>query len=182
MAAGRLPKTAALPLGDVYGLLEPGPVVLLGTSRGGRPNLMPMSWHTMLEFEPPLVGCVVSGRNFSAAALKATRQAVINVPTVELAQAVVGCGNCSGREVDKFAAFGLSTAPSERVDVPRVADCFAQLECRLVDTVRRYELYVLEVVGAWADPAIESPRTLHHRGWGAFRVAGRTLRLPSRMR
>lgn len=157
-------------------------MVLLGTSHRGRPNLMAMSWHTMLEFEPPLVGCVVSARNFSAAALKATRQAVINVPTADLAQAVVGCGNCSGREVDKFAAFGLRALPSGQVDVPRVAQCYAQLECRLVDAVRRYELHVLEVVGAWVDPSVENPRTLHHRGWGAFRVAGRALRLPSRMR
>lgn len=178
----RAPGAVALPLADVYGLLEPGPVVLLGTARHGRPNLMAMSWHLMLEFEPPLVGCVVSSRNFSAAALKATRQAVINVPTVELAMAVVGCGNCSGREVDKFAAFGLTALPSAQIDVPRVAECFAQLECRLVDRVRRYEMFVLEVVGAWADPAAGNPRTLHHRGWGAFAVAGRTLRLPSQMR
>ena len=48
----------ALPLSRVYRVLEPGPVVLLTTARKGRPNVMTLSWHTMMEFTPPLVGCV----------------------------------------------------------------------------------------------------------------------------
>jgi len=174
----------ALPLGRVYGLLEPGPVVLLTTAQRGRANVMTMSWHTMLEFEPPQLACVVSDRNFSHAALKATRQCVIAIPTVEIAAQVVACGNCSGREVDKFAITGLTPLPSTTVDAPRIAQCFANLECRVVDTrmVRRFGLFVLEVVTAWADPRTKAPRTLHHRGWGEFMVAGETIRLPSRMR
>ena len=42
-----------LPLAKVYQLLEPGPVVLLATASGGRANVMTMSWHMMVEFEPP---------------------------------------------------------------------------------------------------------------------------------
>ena len=49
----------SFPLSKAYGLLEPGPVLLLTTMDNGRPDVMTMSWHTMLEFEPPLVGCVV---------------------------------------------------------------------------------------------------------------------------
>jgi flavin reductase (DIM6/NTAB) family NADH-FMN oxidoreductase RutF len=174
----------SLPLARVYQVLEPGPTVLLITARAGRPNVMPMSWHTMLEFEPPLVGCVVGASHFSFAALKATRECVIAVPTAELALEVVRCGNCSGRDVDKFAAFGLQALPAKEVDAPLVAQCYANLECRVVDTrfVPRYGLFVLEVVHAWIDPSCKEPRTLHHRGWGRFMVAGPTMRLPSRMR
>jgi flavin reductase (DIM6/NTAB) family NADH-FMN oxidoreductase RutF len=85
---------------------------------------MAMSWHTMLEFEPPLVGCVVSNRNFSFEALKATRECVINIPTVELAATVVKCGNCSGRRRDKFAACGLTAAPASQVAAPLIAARF----------------------------------------------------------
>jgi len=42
-----------LALGKVYQLLEPGPLVLPTTAHKGRPNIMIMSWHTMIEFEPP---------------------------------------------------------------------------------------------------------------------------------
>jgi flavin reductase (DIM6/NTAB) family NADH-FMN oxidoreductase RutF len=97
-----------LPLASVYRVLEPGPVVQLTTARGGRANVMTMSWHTMMEFTPPLVGCIVSNRNYSFESLKATRECVINVPTVALIRAAVGCGNVSGGSVDKFARFGLT--------------------------------------------------------------------------
>jgi flavin reductase (DIM6/NTAB) family NADH-FMN oxidoreductase RutF len=73
------------PLSKVYGLLEPGPVVLVTTARKGRANVMTLSWLTMMDFEPPLIGMVMSDRNYSFAALKATKQCVINIPTVSWA-------------------------------------------------------------------------------------------------
>jgi flavin reductase (DIM6/NTAB) family NADH-FMN oxidoreductase RutF len=168
-----------LPLGRVYRLLEPGPVVLLTTAHRGRANVMTMSWHTMMDFEPPLVGCVVSDRNLSHGMLRASRQCVINIPEARLAQAVVGCGNVSGRRTDKFARFGLTAVPAAQVDVPMVAECFANVECRVTDgrRARQYNFFVLEVVEAWIDPTIGAPRTMHHRGRGEFMVAGRTIRL-----
>jgi flavin reductase (DIM6/NTAB) family NADH-FMN oxidoreductase RutF len=174
----------SLALSRVYGLLEPGPVLLLTTAHKGRANVMTLSWHTMMEFEPPLVGCVVSGKDFSFAALKATRECVLNIPTVELAQQVVGCGNCSGREVDKFQRFGLTPLPAKLVAAPLIAECWARLECRVVDTrlLNRYNFFVLEVVQAWIDPLRKDPRTLHHRGHGAFMLAGETIQLPSKMK
>jgi flavin reductase (DIM6/NTAB) family NADH-FMN oxidoreductase RutF len=178
----RRPAKRSLPLSRVYGLLEPGPVVLLTTARRGRPNVMTLSWHTMMDFEPPLVGCVLSNRNFSFDALRTTGECVINVPTADLVQKVVACGNASGRRTDKFAAFGLTPVPASRVAPPLVAECYASLECRVVDSrlVARYNFFVLEVVKAWIDPARRAARTLHHLGRGAFMVAGRTVVLPSR--
>ena len=178
-----MPKKS-FPLSKVYGLLEPGPVVLVTTSRKGVPNIMTLSWHTMMEFEPPLVGCVISGRNYSFDTLLATRECVINIPTAELAKKVVAVGNCSGRKVDKFAAFGLTPLAATHVKTPLIAECYANLECRVADTrlVNKYNFFVLEVLKAWIDPARKDPRTLHHRGKGVFTVAGETIKLPSRMK
>ena len=172
------------PLSKVYGLLEPGPVVLMTTAHQGRRNIMTLSWHTMLEFEPPLVGCVVSDRNHSFELLKASKECVINIPTVELADKVVGCGNTSGAKTDKFKRFGLTPLPAKMVGAPLIQECFANLECRVVDMtmVSKYSLFVLEVVHAWIDPAVKDPRTLHHRGHGKFMVAGETIKLKSRMK
>jgi flavin reductase (DIM6/NTAB) family NADH-FMN oxidoreductase RutF len=177
-------KKRSLPLSCVYGLLEPGPVVLITTLRRGKANVMTQSWHTMMDFEPPLVGCVIGSDNHSFAALRATRECVINVPETDLARQTVRCGNTSGRRIDKFAAFGLTPVPASVVAPPLVAECFANLEARVVDTrlVNRYGFFVLEVVKAWIDPGIGDPRTLHHRGRGRFMVAGETIRLKSRMK
>ena len=111
-------KKREFPLAQVYGLLEPGPVVLVTTARAGRTNIMPMSWHTMMEFVPPLVGCVVSSLNYTFEILRATGECVINVPTVELAKKVVGCGNTSGRSVDKFKTFRLTPVAASVVAGP----------------------------------------------------------------
>ena len=172
------------PLSKVYGLLEPGPVLLLTTLHKGKANVMTLSWHTMMEFEPPRLACIVSNRDFSFAALKASRQCVLNIPTAELAAQVVACGNTSGQTLDKFAAFALTQQPASLVTAPRIRECYAQLECRVVDTrmVNRYSLFVLEVVKAWVDPAVKAPATLHHQGRGAFRVAGQTIILTSKMK
>lgn len=181
-----LPRKRAYPLAKVYGLLEPGPVLLLSTAQRGRANVMTLSWQTMLEFEPPRLACVVSNRDHSFKALRATRECVLNIPTADLADQVVACGNSSGADVvDKFAACGLTPEPARLVMPPRIAECFASLECRVVDTrmVNRYGLFVLEVLAAAVDPALaRSPRTLHHRGRGAFMLAGETVQLPSRAR
>lgn len=172
-----------LALSQVYQLLEPGPVVLLTTKEKNRANVMTLSWHMMVEFEPPLVSCVVSSGDYSFTALRARRECVIAVPAVELAAKVVAVGNCSGRDVDKFAAIGLTPVPAALVAPPLVAECFANLECKVVDTrlVNKYNLFVLEVVNAWADPKQPDPKTIHHRGYGTFVVDGETIRLPSKM-
>ncbi|HTT40657.1 MAG TPA: flavin reductase family protein [Burkholderiales bacterium] len=176
-----MPKQS-LPLSQVYGLLEPGPVVMLTTAQNGRTNIMTQSWHTMIDFEPPIVGCVVSDRNFTFGILKATKQCAINIPTVELAAKAVRCGNTSGRRIDKFEAFGLTPTLASHIVAPLIDECYANLECKVVDTrmVPTYGFFVLEVLKAWIDRSRKRPRTIHHLGRGAFMVSGRTIRLPSK--
>ena len=159
-------------------------MVLLTTARNGKANAMTMSWHTMIDFEPPIVGCVVSNRNFTFNILKATKECVINIPTVELAGKVVGCGNTSGREIDKFKTFRLMTAAASKVKAPLINECYANLECRVVDArmAAKYNFFILEVIKAWIDPSRKQPRTIHHKGRGVFMVAGKTIRLPSKMK
>ena len=172
------------PLSKVYGLLEPGPVVLVTTAHKGRANIMAMSWHTMMDFEPPIVGCVISNRDYTFGILKQTKECVINIPTVELAAKVVGCGNTSGRDVDKFNAFQLTPAAASLVKAPLIDECYANLECKVVDArmVAKYNLFILEVQKAWIAPSTKRQRTIHHLGQGMFMVAGRTIKLPSKMK
>ena len=174
----------ALPLSKVYQLIEPGPVALLTTAQRGRNNVMTLSWHMMVEFEPPLIACVVSDADYSFQALRTSKQCVIAIPGIELAGTVVKVGNCSGRDVAKFEKFDLTPMPAERVDAPLIAECFANLECQVVNTrlVGAYDLFVLEVIEAWIDPARRGTKTIHHRGFGRFVVDGESISLKSRMR
>ncbi|HJW29825.1 MAG TPA: flavin reductase family protein, partial [Saprospiraceae bacterium] len=149
------------PLSKVYSLLEPGPVVMVTTKQGQRTNVMTMSWHTMMEFEPPLVGCIISNRNHTFSILKATKECVIAIPTVQLAPVVVKVGNTSGRNTDKFKKSGLTMMPASLVEAPLIKECFANLECKVVDTtlVNKYNFFILGVCKAWINPVIKNPRT-----------------------
>ncbi|WP_395665024.1 flavin reductase family protein [Methylocella sp.] len=171
-----------IPLKDAYQLVEPGPTTLLTTRHEGRANVMTLSWHMVVDFTPRLA-CVVSEANFSHAALRATGECVIAIPDVGLAAKAVEIGNCSGREVRKFEAFGLTPKPAHKVGAPLVAECFANLECRVVDAqlADTYNLFILEVVMAWRDPRKKAPKTIHHQGYGRFIVDGETIELPSNM-
>jgi flavin reductase (DIM6/NTAB) family NADH-FMN oxidoreductase RutF len=176
------PTMKDLALAKVYQLLEPGPVVLLTTVHKGHANVMTMSWHMMVEFEPPLIACVVGNANYSHKALRATKECVIAIPALNLAPVVVEIGNCSGQDVDKFKRFCLTPELAERVTPPLVAECFANLECRVIDTrlVNTFNIFILEVLKAWIDPAQKNPKTIHHHGYGKFIVDGEMIKLKSK--
>ncbi|MBF0363266.1 MAG: flavin reductase family protein [Oligoflexia bacterium] len=171
-----------LPLSKVYALLESGPVVLLTTANKKGANTMPMSWHTMMEFEPPYVGCIISDRNYSFNILKSTKECVISIPTKELLKKVVACGNTSGRDTNKFKTFGLTVATASAVKAPLIDECYVNLECKVIDTklVKKYGFFVLEVIKAWIDSKNKMPQTIHHQGKGEFMVAGKIIKTSSK--
>lgn len=157
--------------------------MLVTTSDGGRPNVMTMGFHMMVQHAPPLIGCVIGPWDHSYDALRATGECVIAIPTVDLARKVVDIGNCSGREVDKFERFKLTAVPARRVAPPLIAECLANVECRVADTalVDKYSLFILEAVAISIDDDRKERRTLHHNGDGTFTVDGRTIDLKDRM-
>ena len=122
--------------------------------------------------------------HYSFKLLKASKECVINIPTAELSKKVVDCGNTTGRTVDKFKAFSLTAVAASCVAAPLIGECYANLECRVVDEtmVAKYNLFILEVLKAWIDPLKKHPKTLHHLGVGAFMIAGETIQLPSKMK
>ncbi len=173
-----------LALSQVYKLLEPGPVVMVTTARKGRPNVMTMSWLTMMDFEPPIVGIIMGEQSYSFGNLKATKECVINIPAVELAKKVVRVGNTTGAKVDKFKIIGLTPVPAVRVKPPLIKECFANFECKVIDArmAAKYNFFVLEVLKAWIDPSKKNPQTIHHQGNGNFIVDGKRIKLRSGMK
>lgn len=170
------------PLDEIRRLLEPGPVVLVSSAWKGKRNIMTMGWHMMLGFTPALFGCYLWPGNHSYEFIRRSRECVINLPTLELADVVIDVGNTTGAEIDKFEEFGLTAADAEQVGAPLIAECYANFECRLADEtmIKRYNLFVWEVVKAHVAPRPKYPQTLHYRGNGEFMIAGRRLNRRSR--
>jgi flavin reductase (DIM6/NTAB) family NADH-FMN oxidoreductase RutF len=162
------------PTDNVRRFLEPGPIVLVSSAYKGEANIMTMGWHMIMEFQPSLIGCYIWTANHSFEMIRKSRQCVINLPTQDLAAKVVKVGNSSGRDTDKFAEFGLTPRSGTHVGAPLIEECYANFECKLVDSslIRKYSLFVLEVVKAHVATSPKYPRTIHYRGDGEFMISG----------
>jgi len=161
-------------LSRAFTLIEPGPVVLVTTHDGGKNNVMTISWTMVVDFTP-LFAITTGEWNYSFAALRKSRECVIAVPTVDMLDQVVGIGTCSGRDTDKFARFKLTPVRGRFVRAPLIKECLANIECKVVDIVRRHNIVVLEGLVAYMDIARKDRRTIHGVGDGTFIVDGRRL-------
>lgn len=163
-----------LKLNKAFTLMESGPVVLVTTHDGKNNNIMTISWTMVLDFTP--VFAITTGEwNYSFAALRKTRECVIAIPTVDLLDKVVGIGTCSGADTDKFARFRLTPVRGKFVKAPLIRECLANIECKVIDRVRKHDLIVLKAVAAFVDPVRKERRTLHAVGDGTFIVDGRRM-------
>ncbi|MDE1166496.1 MAG: flavin reductase family protein [Pseudomonas sp.] len=176
----------SVPLEKAYRLLNHGPTVLVSAAHGGQRNIMAAAWAMPLDFQPPKVAVVLDKSTWTRQLLEASGTFVLNVPVVAQADIVQTVGNTSGKELDKFAAYGLETFTGEQVDAPLLEGCAAWLECRLLPEPHnqgQYDLFVAEVVSAQADERVfrdghwdfaghDQLRTLHHVAGGHFLVIG----------
>lgn len=163
-----------MPLHRAFQLIEPGPVVLVTTAFGGRKNIMTISWHMVMDFTPR-IALVTGPWNYSFTALSATRECVIAIPAVDLSATVVRIGACSGADTDKFKKFALTPVKARSVKAPLIAECLANIECRVIDHIKKHDIFVLDVVYAWIDAGRKERRTFHANGDGTFVVDGKTI-------
>jgi flavin reductase (DIM6/NTAB) family NADH-FMN oxidoreductase RutF len=163
-----------LNLRKAFTLMESGPVVLVTTHDGQKNNIMTISWTMVMDFTP--VFAITTGEwNHSFAALRKNRECVIAIPTVDMLDTVVGIGICTGTNTDKFAKFGLTPVQGKVVSSPLIKECLANIECKVVDIVKKHNIVVLEGGAAWIDAARRERRTVHAVGDGTFIVDGRKL-------
>jgi flavin reductase (DIM6/NTAB) family NADH-FMN oxidoreductase RutF len=173
-----------LPVSQVRRYLEPGPIVLVSSAWEGKTNIMTLGWQTVMEFTPSLVGCMISSGNHSFQMIRNSRECVINLPTTMLTDTVVGIGNTSGAEIDKFTEFGLTAEDAHQVGAPLIRECHASFECRLHDDalVEKYNFFIFEVVKAHVAASPKHPETLHYTGDGVFMVSGKIISRRSQFR
>lgn len=178
-------KRHPVELAKAYLLLNHGPVTLVSAAHAGQQNIMAAAWAMPLDFQPPKVAVVIDKQTFTRTLIEASGDFVLAVPSRAFADTVLAVGSQSGRDLDKFSAYGLTTEPASRVGAPLVAGCLGWLECRVLpepDNEARYDLFIGEVVAAWADPdAFTNGRwhfpdagrtTIHYAAGGHFFSTG----------
>lgn len=173
----------SVPLRRAYRLINHGPTTLITSAAGDRRNVMAAAWVMALDYEPPKLCAVIAQDTFTRELVEQSGEFTVNVPTASMADETFACGNASGREVDKLAR--LPTTQASVIGAPLIEGCAAWLECRVVPEpamAEKYDLFIAEVVAAWADDALfvdgewrlDAPgkRSLHHLSRGLFLTAG----------
>jgi flavin reductase (DIM6/NTAB) family NADH-FMN oxidoreductase RutF len=143
-------------------VLHPLPVVLVGCGRvGSDANLITVAWTGIVCSEPPMLSISVRPGRHSHALIRRDQVFSVNIPAATQAAAVDWCGVKSGRDVDKFAATGLTPLPGPETGAPLVAECPVCLECRVVNrrSLGSHDLFLANIVAVYADEALVDTRT-----------------------
>lgn len=169
-----------LPIEKAFMLIEPGPVILVTTHDRGRDNIMVISWHMVMDFTPR-IALRTGPWNYSFQALRHTKECVLSIPTIDLAEKVIGIGDCSGADTDKFKRFELTPLPAAEVDAPLISECLANIECHVADYLEAQGIFILDGLRVWIDKVRKERRTFHANGDGTFVVDGNVISLRSLM-
>ncbi|MEK8031430.1 flavin reductase family protein [Ideonella sp. DXS29W] len=176
-------------LPKAYRLLNHGPTVLVSAQHDGRQNVMAAAWAMPLDFEPPKVAVVLDKATYTRELVEASNHFALSVPCQAQARIVNAVGTHSGRDQDKFAAYGLHTLDEPAAHSPLVSGCVAWLDCERLpqpEQEGRFDLFLGQVTGAWALSRVFSSgrwhfeghdhlRTLHHIAGGQFFAIGQPV-------
>ena len=158
--------------------IEPGPVVLVSSYNleTQQPNLMTISWTIALDFNHHIALCT-GPWNYSFDLIMKTKECVVAIPPATMAETVVKIGDISGKDCDKFEKFGIKQLEAEKTDAPLIDGCVANLECKVVDFVKKYGLIILEVVNVWENEELKDEKLFHAYGDGKFVKDGEKMDL-----
>ncbi len=167
-------------INNSYRLLHPMHTVLVSCiGKAGRPNITTMAWAMPTSNNPPLVAISLALGRHSHSLIAESGEFVINIPTLELLQAVLACGSFSGRSFDKFKKANLTPMPAKKVKSPAIRECIAHLECQVVDqlTTGDHTVFVGKILEAYADMGVftesydlKKAKMLYHAGGNNFAV------------
>ena len=140
----------------VQTLAQPCPVWLVGSyDAEGKANLATVAWGGICCSKPPCVTISLRPATHSHASILARKAFTVNVPSIAFARQADYCGIASGRDLDKFAAAGLTAVKSDLVDAPYVDEFPLIIECRLQQTVEvgGHTQFIGEIVETYCDEA-----------------------------
>nr|WP_199039621.1 flavin reductase family protein [Dyella sp. ASV24] len=181
-----------VPLEKAYRLLNHGPTVLVSARHDGMDNVMAAAWACALDFDPPKLTVILDKMTKTRELIEKTGRFVVQVPTAAQLQLTYTVGNLGrAQAADKLERAGVQWFDIDGQDLPFVAGCSAWLACRLIPEPHNqetYDLFIGEVVGAWADSrafanghwdyenAEPAWRSLHYIAGGQFYAIGESLK------
>lgn len=147
----------SLPANRVFQAGPPSSVVMVtATTADGAANIITLGMYMPISHTPPLICIGIAPQRYSHDLIAESREFVVNIPSIDLAEEMHLCGTTSGRTIDKFTETGLTPIPAQCVTPPRIQECRGHLECRVVQThpCGDHTLFVGHVVAASVDTSV----------------------------
>jgi len=128
-------------------------VVVTCIGKTGKPNIITLAWAMPTSINPPLVAISIRPNRHSHPLIQETKEFVINIPTINILDAVLFCGRKSGKDHDKFKETRLTPTPAKKVKAPIIKECVAHLECKLQRriTTGDHSIFIGEIIQAYAN-------------------------------
>ena len=167
-------------IASAYRLLHPMHTVLVScVGKAGKPNITTLAWAMPTSINPPLLAISVAPTRHSHTLIEESGEFIVNIPTLEILQAVYACGSLTGRSFDKFKKTNLTPMPAKKVKAPAIRECIAHLECSVDSkfTTGDHTVFVGKILEAYADMGVftesydlKKTRMLYHAGGNNFAI------------
>ena len=138
-------------------LVVPRPIAWMSSvSEDGVRNIAPHSFFNAVAVDPPHVMVSSTGVKDSVRNIRATKEFVLNIVTMDVVEDMVFTSTDFPPEEDEFEWSGLTPVPSAKVTPPRIAEAKAHLECVFVSemTLGDATLVFGRVVFIHIDPSV----------------------------
>jgi len=167
-------------ISSAYRLLHPMHTVLVScVGKSGKPNITTLAWAMPTSINPPLLAISLAPPRHSHTLIEESGEFIVNIPTLEILQAVYACGSLTGRSFDKFKKTNLTPMPAKKVKAPAIRECIAHLECSVDSkfTTGDHTVFVGKILEANADMGVfkesydlKKTRMLYHVGGNNFAI------------
>lgn len=134
-------------------MLSPLPPALITSQDKDKQNVMTAAWTGIICSDPVITYVSIRPSRYSHELIKKSKEFVINLPTVKIAEAVDTVGVKSGKDLDKFALTGLTPEPSSVVKAPQIVECPVSIECKVLEirSFGTHDMFLAEVVAVNVD-------------------------------
>ncbi len=164
---------------SAYRLLHPMHIVLVSAvGKANKPNVTTVAWAMPTSINPPLLAISLAPTRHTHTLIEESGEFTVNIPTMEILQAVYACGSLTGRSFDKFKKANLSQMPGKKIKAPAIRECVAHLECEVDGqfTTGDHTIFVGKILEAYSDIGVfaesgydlKKARVLYHAGGNNF--------------
>ncbi len=159
-------------------LLHPMHTVMISCKgNDSKPNVTTLAWAMPTSTNPPLIAISVAPGRHSHKLIEESGEFIVNIPTLEILQAVYACGSLTGRSFDKFKKANLTQMPGKKVKAPAIRECIAHIECEVDGqfSTGDHTIFIGKILEAYADIGVftetydlKKARLLYHLGGNNF--------------